>query len=786
MKVFILIILLGAGLFPQSHKTIKVGIQNNPPQSYLDKGIPKGFVVDLMKDFALKNRYRVVFVKDKFTGLLSKITEGDIDVILPLAATEERSRYLLFTDESVLVSWMNIVVPVHSDVMLLSDLQDKVIGCTRGAYFLERLKTILKRLNLDCTFRSYDDYTGIFEDLRKGEIDSAFVGKHSFLASFQNDKDSGSKLRVVDSLFVRSLYIGVSANRGDLVDQLNTYLKKGKSRAGSSFNIIHQYWYGKVVTQEDLIRKNMIWIIVAVSIFLIVIFFNLILGNKVKRVTREINRQKLFFQNLLRNTPLGVVIFDESYKILEVNKAFKEMTGYKWRELKGRSVKELSGYKDSDEIGNIFASLEKEGRAFGEIKLKSGNRDQLDIQLGLSTVRIDKSTAGGVGIYVDITKLKDMEVKIARNRSLESIGILAGGIAHDFNNMLSGVIGNLSLARKIGDPSKCAGLLEKAEKAAVQTTGLAKQLLTFSKGGVFVKEVVSAESLVQDTLALILSGSSIVYKLRAEEKLLSIEGDVTQISQVLSNIVMNAKEAITETDGRIDVTLENFNAGKGDSGLKEGNYVRITIKDNGKGMEQEVIDNIFVPYYSTKEKGSGLGMAISYSIIKKHGGHIEVNSTPGEGTAFILTIPASKQSPEINNPGKDEFPYSMRVLLMDDEASVREVFSDILKYHGNSVDLASSSDEAIELYRRSVDENRVYDLVFLDLTVPGDDGGVETLQKIRQIDAGVVAIATSGYSSGDVFSNYRDYNFSDVLAKPFGAEELQEILTRYKGGTNIS
>lgn len=786
MKVFVLICLLCAGLSGHSHKVVKAGIQNNPPQSYVEDGIPKGFVVDLMKDFALKNKYKIVFIKDSFNGLYKKLAAGEIDVVLPMAATESRSKLIHFTDESVMLSWMNIVVAARSDVLMLSDLKEKVIGYTRGAYYLDRLQKILTRLKLNCSFREYDDYSTVLKDIENGSLDAAFVGKHSFMHILETASDS-SKVRIVDSLFARSLFIAVTRGKTLLLNELNKYLKDGKKTEGSSFNIIHNYWYGNQFSVDDFLKRNLIWLGIAAGILLITVVFNLLLRKKVRAVTREINRQKLFFQNLLRNTPLGVVIFDERFRVIEVNDALIDLLGYSWEELEGRNVKELVGGRENQKgTRRILKKLVQIGSSFKEVKLNTRKGETLDIQLCLSTVTIEGKAAGGVAIYVDITRLKDMELKLARNRSLESIGILAGGIAHDFNNMLSGVIGNLSLARKINDPKKIAGLIEKAERAAVKTTGLAKQLLTFSKGGVLVKEIASAKNIVHDTFALVLSGSSVIYSVEATEDIYSIEGDVTQISQVLSNIVINAKEAMTGKEGRITARLSNYNVEEDSSSLKKGLYVKMIIEDNGKGMAPHVMENIFIPYYSTKEKGSGLGMAISYSIIKKHGGHIEVVSVPGKGTAFTLILPASHKQPSVNTKPDKRLPDNVNILLMDDEKGVREVFSNIMGYHGCRVDLAVNSEEAVELYRKALEKDMKYDMVFLDLTIPGGKGGVDTLEKLRELDKDIKAVATSGYSSCDVFSNYKEYHFTDILAKPFGYEEIIEILTRHSGGTNIN
>ncbi|MGE5446330.1 MAG: ATP-binding protein [Ignavibacteriales bacterium] len=373
-----------------------------------------------------------------------------------------------------------------------------------------------------------------------------------------------------------------------------------------------------------------------------------------------------------------------------------------------------------------------------------------------------------------------MEEELLKAQKLESIGVLAGGIAHDFNNLLTAILGNIYLTKITTDSkndSKMYKRLTEAEKACFRAKDLTQRLLTFSKGGAPVKKVTSIKELIKDSASFAVSGSDVRCEFHISEDLWKVEVDEGQISQVINNVVINAEQAMPE-GGVIRVRAENVNVGLGDGlPLKEGKYVRITIEDEGIGIPQEHLPKIFDPYFTTKHSGSGLGLAAVYSIIRSHDGYIGVKSELGAGTKIYIYLSASEKELLAKVDIKEGSVKGRgKVLLMDDEDMVRGVAGGMLNQIGYEVEFARDGREAIELYTRAREENRSFDLVIMDLTIPGGMGGKEAIKRLIDIDPQVMAIVSSGYSSDPVMSEYKDYGFRGVLCKPYSIKDLTAIL----------
>jgi CheY-like chemotaxis protein len=326
--------------------------------------------------------------------------------------------------------------------------------------------------------------------------------------------------------------------------------------------------------------------------------------------------------------------------------------------------------------------------------------------------------------------------------------------------------------------------LTEAEKACLRAKGLTQQLLTFSKGGAPIKKVAFIKGLIKDSATFALIGSNARCEFHMAKDLWKVEVDEGQISQVINNLVINAVQAMPE-GGAIRVRAENVNFGLGEGlPLKEGKYVKVTMEDEGIGIPEEHLSKIFDPYFTTKQKGSGLGLAAAYSIMRSHNGYIGVESDLGVGTKFYIYLPASEK--EILAKGDiKERPIigKGRILVMDDDEAVREVTGVLLSRIGYKVEFARDGGEAIELYREAKGTSKPFNVVIMDLTVPGGMGGREAIKRLLEIDPEIKAIVSSGYSNDPVISEYREYGFSGFVTKPYKIQELSEILNRIIRGT---
>ena len=409
----------------------------------------------------------------------------------------------------------------------------------------------------------------------------------------------------------------------------------------------------------------------------------------------------------------------------------------------------------------------------------------------------DGTYLGRRGSNRNISKQKLMQEELLKTKKLESLGVLAGGIAHDFNNLMSAVVGNISLARIEMKPgSKGFKNLVEAEKASIQTKELTARLITFSKGGGPIKETVSIGDLVKNSVDSLLKGSDIDAGFSIPDDISPVEVDEEQLKQAIRNIVINAQEAMAG-QGTINVFCENTDIGVKDTlTLKHGKYVKISIEDQGPGIPKEDLIKIFDPYFSTKEmgtqKGMGLGLAISDSIIKQHDGLITVKSEVGSGSTFHIYLPAKSAETKAESAKPLEVDsqssivnsqYSIRrVLVMDDEEMLRDVSSAMLSKLGYEVKVAIDGVEAIEMYKKARESGEPYDVVILDLTNNIGMGGVEAIKKLRKIDPEIRAIVATGYSFDPVVENYRAYGFCGAMTKPFGMDELKMAFSEVIAG----
>lgn len=389
-------------------------------------------------------------------------------------------------------------------------------------------------------------------------------------------------------------------------------------------------------------------------------------------------------------------------------------------------------------------------------------------------------------IRQQLEKQARLEAELQRAERIESLGLLAGGIGHDFNNLLTIVLGNLSLAlmdeRAVAVAGPC--LLE-AERGAKRAGDLTQQLLIFSKGGNPTLAAVRLPEFVRETVKFALHGANVRCDFECPPDLWAAEVDRVQIGQVIQNLTINASQAMA-AGGTLRVSLLNVElAPDAVVSLPAGRYVRLIVADTGEGIKPELLSRIFDPYFTTKKKGRGLGLATVYTIVKKHGGHIDVQSELGKGTVFRIWLQASKDRPRenvatVSTPpiASSPSPAPVRILIMDDEAGIRRAAGVALLRRGYEVTTVADGREAIEEFSLGYERRRPYSLVILDLTIPGEMGGKEAVVAIRQIDPGIRVIVSSGYSNDPVVAGYRAFGFDATLPKPYQADQLVAVVDK--------
>jgi CheY-like chemotaxis protein len=344
--------------------------------------------------------------------------------------------------------------------------------------------------------------------------------------------------------------------------------------------------------------------------------------------------------------------------------------------------------------------------------------------------------------------------------------------------MLTAILGNIALAKVNLNPrDQIYSKMANAEKAVLQAVTLTQQLLTFSKGGAPIKQTADITELIKDSAGFTLRGANVKCESHLAADLWPVEVDEGQLSQVCQNLVINACQAMPD-GGILTITAANRDIREHElPPLPAGRYVYLSFHDEGGGISKENLLKIFDPYYTSKETGTGLGLAISYSIITKHDGLITAESVLGKGSTFSIYLPATEKNVSAREAVEKVIMASdARVLLLDDDETIREVGTEMLEHLGCEVETAREGEQAVEQYLKAKEEGRPFDLVIMDLTIPGGMGGREAVEKLRAIDPQIRAIVSSGYANDPVMANYEAYGFNGVVAKPYKMEELSRVV----------
>lgn len=470
----------------------------------------------------------------------------------------------------------------------------------------------------------------------------------------------------------------------------------------------------------------------------------------------------------------AVIAADAQQRVTLLNRAAENLCGYRGDEARGQLLMNVVSLlhpvtrkpRDPSEAGGDFLLVARDGT------------ERLVTDSSAPIVDETGREVGEVLVFRDVTAQRRMEHAVRNHQRLDSLGQLAAGVAHDFNNMLGVIQVSASLAgQKVVESSSLADLLADIDTACERASELTRQLLTFAKGGAPVRRRSDVGQLVTESIRLSLRGSGTRAEFHLAQDLWLAELDTDQIAQVLSNLGLNARDAM-DGNGRVVVTARNLRLDRERPPLAPGSYVEISVQDEGTGIAQQHKDLVFDPYFSTKAGHHGLGLASAYSVVRRHGGALQVESVQGQGSRFTVYLPAR---PGValgeESPGSDDYAGGGHVLVMDDEPRLRKLLADCLVALRCRVACAEHGEQAIALYQKAL-QTDPFDVVLLDLTIQGGMGGAATLRKLKELDPEVAAIACSGYANDPIMCAHREHGFADALRKPFRFNMLARAVRR--------
>ncbi|SDN22906.1 PAS domain S-box-containing protein [Desulfonauticus submarinus] len=769
-----------------AQKIVVVGDKNYAPFEFLDaNNIPQGISVDIWKLWSKKTGIKVEYRLMEWNKALEAVKNGEADVVGGIFYSKKRNKFFDFSNPYFSIDTR---VFFSKKIFGLKNLNLKgfEVGVVKGDYAEEFLKTKYPHLRLK-DFSSIDDLVKV---AITGKI-NVFVGDRPvvlfYLAKY-NKMDSFKYSN--DILYEMSLHAAVKKGNKKLL----SIVKQG-------FDLISKEEIDKIVKEWTGINEYKIfwrkYKIVFITIIWITVFFfilSIIFKLQVKKATKKINEQNKQLKEInerlnitLESIGDGVIATDSRGKITMFNSVAEELTGWKRDEALGTSfdlVFEIVNEKTGEKGISPFEKVLNTGKIVGlanhtALIRKDGKR--LPILDSGAPIKTEQGEIIGVVIvFRDATPQRKRENELIRMEKLESLSLIASGIAHDFNNLLTAMIANIDLLKRGISEEKDMQRLSRIERASFKAKEMVQRLMVFAKNWEPVKKGFFYTDKLRETVEFILAGSGIKVEFNISEDLFPIFGSETQISQVIENIVLNAREAMHD-NGILKVSAENFiYSGKNNKlPLNPGEYIKIKIEDSGPGIPPEIREHIFEPYFSTKEKGSGLGLAVSHQIVEDHKGYLELVDTE-QGACFVIYLP--KAEVRVKDKQKENlFDLDLtnkKILFLDDEELIREMMQDAFSELNAHIDTFALGEDAYKAYERSYRNKQPYDLVFLDLTIPGGIGGKEVGERILALNPQAKMVLVSGYSDSFILKNYKKYGFCAMLRKPFSIDELVHILRK--------
>lgn len=784
-------------------KRLKVGVHDNQPLAFVDAdGRAQGFLIDILQYIGDKEGWLIDYIPGSLTECLERLKRGEIDLALGIEYSRERNEVYDFTYEDIFSDWGVVYTREDSDITQIVNLDNKKIAVVHDDIHYHNLRNLAQQLKLKCRFIEAYEYDAVFKLIERERVDAGVVNRLYGLEFETNYVVSRSPI-----IFSHTeVHFAVPKKKhGEIIGTLDKYLAPLKRDKNS---IYHQLLYRWTPANAKWQLPKWFVGILAVAGGLLLLFFvnGLILRTQVKAKTAELflvneemrseiaERKRV--EEALRLTQFSVdragdAVFwiSPDARFIYVNDAACSSLGYSREELLNMTVHDI----DPNFPAAVWPGHWQEARKRGSFIVESRHRTR-EGRVFPVEITVNYLEFAGEEYHCasarDITERKEaekekerMQVQLRQAQKMEAVGTLAGGIAHDFNNLLQAVQGYAQLLiMKKDDDNDGQRELQQIVRAAERGAELTQQLLTFSRRIEselqpidFNREVENVKLLLERTIP-----KMIEVEFRLAEDLKMVNADPGQVEQILMNLALNAKDAMPD-GGKLIVETANVTLDQDYCIIhpmaNPGSYVELTVSDTGQGMDKLTIEHIFEPFYTTKEtgKGTGLGLATVYGIVKSHKGHIVCDSEPDEGTTFKVYLPANDSTREAREAEEhltEPEGGSETILLVDDEEPIRGLGAQILEEVGYTVFTATDGESALQLYR---EEKEKIDLIILDLIMPGM-GGKQCLVELLKINHEAKVAIASGYSPDGPTREILQNGAKGFISKPYDLRQMLKVV----------
>ena len=776
-------------------EVLRVGVYNNKPTIFEDNGgKAKGLFIDILEEIAINEGWELEYVSGHFSELYDELKAGTIDLLPALAYVEEREQFVDYTYETVMANWAELYVPDGASLTSLIELEGKKIGVKQGDIHFQVLKDMTENFNISCRFLETDEYETVFEMLHANFIDVGVVNR-----LYGNENKASYRIRATPVIFnpIEMRYAVSEGKNEIIIAKIDSYLTSFKMDENSIYYRSVNRWF--VVSGQDSLPQWIFYLFYGVvGTVLLLLGATVLFRYQVKKRTMELTKsneqleaqveERLRAEEELRKyariveaSSDAMALIDLDHRHVLYNSEYRNIVTVSGVRIDGMSVKDVFGEKFFKDELEIAVSSCLEGRIV-DLQVKPQPNPVLNRYLNI-TLSPYHSDSGEIHGYVvdirDVTPHVELQNRLKNAQKMEAIGLLAGGVAHDLNNILSGIVSYpdmLLIDRSPDDPMTMP--LNIIKKSGERAAAIVQDLLTLARRGFGNVTVLNLNAVIRDFWVspeqgeIIRQAEGVTFTLDLDDNLSNVNGSTVHISKVLMNIFVNGVEAMPG-GGILTIRTENQFLDVDYTGyelIPRGEYSVLRISDTGIGMSVSEINRIFEPFYTSKimgRSGTGLGMAVVWGTIKDLNGFIDISSAPGKGTEFSLYFPMTRE--EIVESDIVELQSykgnGQNVLVIDDMEEQRELATRILILLGYNVKAVSSGEEAIEIC-----SSQHFDLLILDMIMPGGMDGCTTYEKISSIRPGQKAIIASGFSDDTSVRKAQALGAGAYIKKPYTVE----------------